>query len=124
MMKEIKHNSHGFGKRHLFCLLSIWTFLILLPVADGEDAIAKYDEYKQNIDMVILDLLMPKKNGRDIYRHIKETRPDIKALFISGYTKDMLTSKGIYEEGLEFISKPLESRSFMHKVRSILNKRQ
>ncbi|MCL4536022.1 MAG: DUF3365 domain-containing protein [Nitrospirae bacterium] len=93
----------------------------VIPAMDGEDAVSKYNENKERIDMVILDVVMPKKNGKEVYNLIKETNPGIKILFISGYTQDILTSKGIYEEGLEFIAKPLEIRVLMAKVRNILN---
>lgn len=87
---------------------------------DGEDAIAKYNEHKRPIDMMILDVVMPRKNGREVYNFIREINPDVKALFISGYTEDMLILKGIHEEGLEFIPKPLETQSLMTKIKSML----
>lgn len=88
--------------------------------ADGMEAIKKFEDNRESIDMVILDVVMPRKNGKEVYNHIKQIRPGVKALFMSGYTQDILTSRGIYEEGLEFISKPLTSQSLMLKVRRIL----
>ncbi|MEW6740993.1 MAG: response regulator [Nitrospirota bacterium] len=87
---------------------------------DGEDAIAKYNERRDSIDMVILDVVMPKKNGKEVYDYIRTIEPDIKAIFISGYTEDILTSKGVYEEGLMFLSKPLEIQTLMPKIKKIL----
>jgi PAS domain S-box-containing protein len=103
-------------------ILEVYGYKVYLA-SDGEDAIAKYNEHKDNIDMVILDVVMPKKNGKEVYSFIKDANPDIKAIFISGYTQDILTSKGIYEEGLEFIAKPLEIQRLMAKIRSILYNR-
>lgn len=94
----------------------------IIVAEDGQDAIEKYNEHRDCIDMIILDVVMPRKNGKDVYNLIKEIKPDLKALFISGYTQDILTSKGIYEDGLEFIAKPLEIESLMIKIRAILNK--
>jgi len=94
----------------------------IIVAEDGQDAVEKYNEHRNRINMVILDVVMPRKNGKDVYNSIKETNPDLKALFISGYTQDILTSKGIYEAGLEFIAKPLEIESLMLKIRKILNK--
>ncbi|HEX8949973.1 MAG TPA: ATP-binding protein, partial [Dissulfurispiraceae bacterium] len=93
----------------------------VLMALDGVDAIRKYTEYKDSIDMVILDVVMPRKNGKEVYDHIKSMSPGLKALFMSGYTQDILTSRGIYEENLEFISKPLEINTLMLKVRNILS---
>jgi CheY-like chemotaxis protein len=102
--------------------LEFYGFRTIVAV-DGEDAIKKYTDHKHEIDMVMLDVVMPKKNGKEVYNAIKQTDPGIKALFISGYTEDILTSKGIYEEGLEFMSKPLEIESVVKKIRSVLSRR-
>ncbi|MBI3592132.1 MAG: PAS domain S-box protein, partial [Nitrospirae bacterium] len=89
---------------------------------DGEDAIAKYNEHKEHVDMIVLDVIMPRKNGKEVYNYIREINPDIKTLFISGYTQGILTSRGVCEEDLEFVSKPLEAHGLMSKIRSILDK--
>lgn len=93
----------------------------VFSAVDGEDAIAKYKEHKDEIDMIVLDVVMPKKNGKEVYYSVKEINPNIKTLFISGYTQDILTSRGVYEEGLEFMPKPLEVQSLMIKMKSILS---
>ncbi len=89
---------------------------------DGEDAMKKYHENRDGIDMVIFDVVLPRKNGREVYDEIKSQKHDIKALFISGYTDDIITEKGIFEEKLEFLSKPLDAQTFVMKVRDILHK--
>lgn len=93
----------------------------VLIAVDGADAIEKYSENREAIDMVLLDVVMPRKNGKEVYDHIKNMTPDVRTLFMSGYTQDILTSRGIYEEGLEFISKPIAIRNLMAKISGILN---
>lgn len=90
---------------------------------DGEDAIKKYEKHKGKIDMLILDIVLPKKNGKAIYDAIKLQNPDIKTLFMSGYTDDIVTVRSIFEEGLEFISKPLDVPAFILRVQEILKKK-
>lgn len=63
---------------------------------------------------------MPKKNGKEAYEQIKKVKPGIKALFISGYTADVIHEKGIVGEGLNFIMKPVSPMILMKKVRDIL----
>lgn len=94
----------------------------VLSASDGEIAIKLYEENKEDIDMVILDVVMPKKNGKEVYDYIRGINPAIKAIFISGYTEDILTSKGIYEEGLEFVPKPIDTNLLLAKMRNSLNK--
>ncbi len=89
--------------------------------ADGEEALIKYNEYKGEIALLLLDVVLPKRNGKEVYDAVKRICPDIKALFMSGYTQDILTSKGISEEGLEFIAKPLEIRHLLSKVRFLID---
>ncbi|MBI3815580.1 MAG: DUF3365 domain-containing protein [Nitrospinae bacterium] len=92
----------------------------VIAAADGEDAILKFYENKERIAMVIMDVIMPKKNGKEVYDIIRKINPDMKALFISGYTQDIITSKGISEEGLEFIEKPLRIQTLMEKIKNMI----
>lgn len=92
----------------------------VIKAEDGEDAIEKYKLYSKLINMVILDVVLPKKNGKEVYDVIKEKNKNIKTLFISGFTNDILTEKGIKEEELNFMSKPLDIEMFASKVQSII----
>lgn len=93
----------------------------VIIAVDGNDAIEKYNAYQDKIDLVVFDVIMPKKNGKEVYDLIKKENKDLKAIFISGYTKDILNSRGVYEEGINFISKPINFEVFLQKIRNILN---
>jgi PAS domain S-box-containing protein len=88
---------------------------------DGEDAI---DKYKHNwpIDLIVLDVVMPKKNGREIYEEIHNIDPHIKVLFISGYTRDIVLDKGIESGEFDFMAKPLLLDELLQKVREMLDR--
>lgn len=92
----------------------------VIEAVDGDDAVRLFSENGDRIDLVVLDVVMPKMNGKDSYLRIRETRPDIKVLFTSGYTADIMHKKGILEEGLNFISKPVSPQDFLQKVRDVL----
>jgi hypothetical protein len=64
---------------------------------------------------------MPKKNGKEAYDEIKDIWPEVKAIFISGYTEDMIHKKGILEEGLNFLSKPILPYELLRKIREVLD---
>jgi len=91
-----------------------------IEAIDGEDAI---DKFKKNNDvkLVIIDSVMPKKNGHKVYEEIKKIRPHIKTLFISGHTKDVILKKGIESRKFNFIAKPLKVNDFLVKVREVLD---
>ncbi len=94
----------------------------VLTANDGEEAIKIYEKNQDKVDIVVLDVIMPKKNGKEVYNFIKKVKPNIKAIFMSGYTQDILTSKGIYEEGLEFVAKPIDVVNLLRKVRYLITK--
>ena len=54
----------------------------------GEDAVKKFMQYKESVDLLLTDVIMPKKDGKAVYVSIKAIKPQIKALFMSGYTAD------------------------------------
>ncbi|NVN91900.1 MAG: PAS domain S-box protein [Desulfuromonadales bacterium] len=93
----------------------------VIEAVDGADAVEKYRENLDRIQLVILDVIMPKKNGRQSYDSIRMIRPDVKALFMSGYTGDILNSRGILDENLTFVPKPLEQSTLLQKVREALD---
>ena len=64
---------------------------------------------------------MPKKNGKAAYEEIKTTYPYAQALFISGYTAEIIHKRGIVEENIHFLEKPIIANMLLSKVRSILD---
>ncbi len=88
---------------------------------DGEDAIAKFIENKDIIQFVVSDVIMPKKNGKDLYKEIKKIKPDTRALFLSGYSKDIMHQRDMLEEGVEIIQKPVKPDDLLRKIRKTLD---
>ena len=93
----------------------------VIEAKDGEDAIEVFIENKDRIRLLILDVIMPRKNGKEVYKMLKESNPYIKALFTSGYSADILYKKGIIAEGPEVILKPLTSDNLLKKIRDLLD---
>jgi DNA-binding response OmpR family regulator len=94
----------------------------VIEARDGEDAVKKFLENKDKVHLVVLDVLMPKKNGKEAYEEIRKIRPDVKVIFTSGYTADILHKKGILEEGINFLSKPISTNDLIRKVREVLDR--
>lgn len=93
----------------------------VIEAVDGADAVHKFRECQENIALIIMDLVMPVKNGKDAYEDIKEFNPQIKVVFMSGYTADIIKDKGMAEDGMEFISKPMKPDDLLRKVRDMLD---
>jgi PAS domain S-box-containing protein len=92
----------------------------VIEAADGEEAVRAFREDRDRIDLVLTDLIMPKMNGREAIREMKLLRPDLKAIYTSGYTADIITQKGLLEEGGVFITKPLNPADLLRKLREVL----
>jgi two-component system cell cycle sensor histidine kinase/response regulator CckA len=107
--------------RHLIKNILVEFGYTIIEAKDGEDAINKFNKHK-NIDLLILDSVMPKKNGKAVYDEVSATTPHIKVIFTSGYTRDVVLDKGIEDKKFDFIPKPLSPRELLEKVRKVLDK--
>jgi PAS domain S-box-containing protein len=94
----------------------------VIAALDGEDAINRFAEHRDSIKLLVLDIIMPKKNGKEVYEEIRKVRPDVQVLFSSGYTADILSRKGILKEDLQFIAKPISAMDLLRRVRKELDK--
>ena len=93
----------------------------VVEAADGNEAIRKFRETAPSVDLVILDVIMPKKNGREAYDEIVGIAPGIWALFISGYTADIIDHSGPLSDGPPLISKPISPQQLLTTVREMLD---
>jgi len=96
----------------------------VLEAVDGMDAVKVFHDNKDDIRLVILDVIMPRKNGKECFTEIRKINPRIKAIFTSGYTADIVHKKGILEEGLQFLSKPVSPQLLLKEVWEMLNDRE
>ena len=91
----------------------------VISAINGDDAIERFEEHKDKIDMLLFDVMMPKKGGKDAYNSIRKLRPDIKILFMSGYSENIITNKEICEEGLTFIQKPMSADCLLKMIEEL-----
>jgi two-component system cell cycle sensor histidine kinase/response regulator CckA len=94
----------------------------VISAGDGADAVEKFMENKDTVSLVLSDVVMPKKTGREIYEEVKALRPDIRVIFISGYTADIIHNKGIQETDFDFITKPFSKNALLSKIREVLDR--
>ncbi len=95
----------------------------VLIAKDGKEAIEVYDKDRDEIDIVVLDLVMPNMGGGQAYDRMKEINPDIKVLLSSGFSIDGEASE-ILERGCNgFIQKPFTLKELSHEIREILHKK-
>jgi PAS domain S-box-containing protein len=93
----------------------------VVEAIDGADAIEQFEKAPK-IDLLILDSVMPRKNGLEAYDAISALSPGIKVLFTSGYTRDVVLNKGIEDRQFDFIPKPIVPGALLEKIREVLDK--
>lgn len=95
----------------------------VLTAANPGAAIRLANEHHGDIYILITDVVMPEMNGRDLAQNILSLYPNIKVLFMSGYTADVIANHGVLDEGIHFIQKPFSRKSLLSKVREILDQK-
>jgi len=93
----------------------------VIEAVDGDDALEKLRENLDSVQLLLLDVIMPKKNGRQIYDEAMKMRPDIRTVFMSGHTYDVIRKEGVYPDEIPLISKPLTPGELLVKVREVLD---
>jgi CheY-like chemotaxis protein len=93
----------------------------VIEAADGDDAVRKFREHGQEIKLAILDVVMPRMNGRQVRDEIIQMRPDIQVLFLSGYTADVLEQKGVVGDRANILLKPVSPMDLLRTVRRLID---
>ncbi len=76
----------------------------------------------EKIHLLITDVIMPEMNGKDLAQELKALQPDLKVLFMSGYTDDVIADHGLINRDLNFIEKPFTQKGLAEKIREVLDK--
>lgn len=92
----------------------------VIVAADGVEAIEVYRKHSQDIDLVILDILMPRLDGGQTYLELKKINKDIKAFFCTGYTPQDVIGSLLAEESLRALQKPFRPNEFVRTVHEVL----
>lgn len=110
------------GVRSLTKMILEQSGYTVIEAIDGDEAVAKFMENRERIGLLLLDIVMPKKNGKAVSDEIKQVSPEVRALFTSGYTANVVHQKGILDKGLNFITKPFSPSDLLQKVREVLDR--
>jgi len=93
----------------------------VLAAGDGEEAMTLFREH-DDISLVLSDMVMPRKNGKELLVEVQQIKPEIKFIFISGYTANIMDSEGAQQAGVEFIMKPFSKNDILGKIREVLDR--
>ena len=100
-------------------LLERQGYTVLAANTPGE-AVRLAGECGGRIDLLMTDVVMPEMNGRALAKQLLSSYPEIKLLFMSGYTADVIAHNGVLEDGVNFIQKPFSRQDLATKIREVL----
>jgi two-component system cell cycle sensor histidine kinase/response regulator CckA len=95
----------------------------VLEADNGESALQIVSEYSGKIDMLITDVVMPGMSGRELSARLCSSCPQIKVLYLSGYTEDAIVHEGVVDPDTAFLQKPFTLQMLSRKVREVLGER-
>jgi hypothetical protein len=93
----------------------------VIEAASGSEALSILRQTGVPIHLMITDVVMPGVNGRDLTRHVLSLRPQMRVLYVSGYTDEALVRHGVLDEGTPFLEKPFSPAALARKVRELLD---
>ncbi len=96
----------------------------VIEAINGEDAIMKFRQHSDAVKVLITDVIMPKKNGKEVYEAIIALNPAVHAVFISGYEDEIISNKGILRDNISFLAKPFKPTDIVRKIQAILNPKE
>ncbi len=93
----------------------------VLPAVTPTEAVEKAKNHSGSIELLMSDVVMPEMNGRDLAVKITALFPDIRLLFMSGYSMDVIAHQDVLDDGVAFLQKPFSMEDLMKKVRNVLD---
>ncbi len=93
----------------------------VLEAASGGEALLLCEQQQERTHLLLTDVVMPKMSGRELWEKLSSLRPDMKVLFMSGYTDDAIVRHGVLGSEFEFVQKPIGATALLTKVRAVLD---
>jgi CheY-like chemotaxis protein len=93
----------------------------LLVAPNGQAALELANRYPDPIHLLLTDVVMPGLSGKAVAEQLTSTRPDLKVLFMSGYTEEAIAHHGMLDPYIFLLQKPFSAQELAHKVREVLD---
>jgi PAS domain S-box-containing protein len=94
----------------------------VLEASDGREALRRYEAGAAGIDMILTDVVMPRMSGRELVDRVRAIRPDMRVLYMSGYTEDAILRHGVHDASTVLLGKPFAPAALLAKIREVLDR--
>jgi PAS domain S-box-containing protein len=109
------------GVRQLVCDTLLENGYQVLQASNPDEVISLAEDHLAKIDMLLTDVIMPGMNGRQLYENLVRHHPNLKVLYMSGYTDNVIVHHGVLNDGTAFLQKPFTLGNLLRKVRTVLS---
>jgi two-component system cell cycle sensor histidine kinase/response regulator CckA len=93
----------------------------ILTARDGEEAISEFGKHRDQIDLLLFDVVLPKINGPKAYAQISKWKPGVPVIFVTGYSADIALLQEAQQQGLTVLQKPYDPRDLARRIRDTLD---
>ena len=93
----------------------------VLDAKNGKEALRIFREYEGPIELALTDVVMPDMSGAELVKHLLPLKPDLKVIYMSGYTDNAIAHHGVLDRGINFVEKPFSAETLAGKVRKALD---
>ena len=93
----------------------------VLEAGDGSEAVEVFHRHLEQVDLCLLDVVMPGLNGKEALEAIRRLDDEVRAIFVTGYAADVLTARGVEEGGATLVTKPIAPLDLLRVVRAVLD---
>ena len=94
----------------------------VIEAANGAQALRACEERQAPIHALVTDVVMPQMSGRELAERVQSLRPEVKVLFVSGYTSDALLRYGVDQGEVAFLQKPFAPGELTHQLKDLLSR--
>jgi len=109
------------GVRALVRAILVRYGYVVVEALSGGDALVASEQFAGHIDLLLTDVVMPRMSGRQLAERLQILRPEMKTLYMSGYTNDAVVRHGVMENTIAFIQKPITPDALARKIREVLD---